>query len=104
MKMNKLSKLGLVASLVLVAASCSKERSPVTGWAYNDPKNGGFEVMPYEEQETGPGLVLIECGSFTMGRSEQDVTYDWNNVPRRVTVSSFYMDETEVRNLDYLEY
>jgi len=104
MKMNKLSKLGLVASLVLVAASCSKERSPVTGWAYNDPKNGGFEVMPYEEQETGPGLVLIEGGSFTMGRSEQDVTYDWNNVPRRVTVSSFYMDETEVRNLDYLEY
>ena len=102
--MNKLSKLGLVASLVLVAASCSKERSPVTGWAYNDPKNGGFEVMPYEEQETGPGLVLIEGGSFTMGRSEQDVTYDWNNVPRRVTVSSFYMDETEVRNLDYLEY
>ena len=89
---------------MLVAASCSKERSPVTGWAYNDPKNGGFEVMPYEEQETGPGLVLIEGGSFTMGRSEQDVTYDWNNVPRRVTVSSFYMDETEVRNLDYLEY
>jgi sulfatase modifying factor 1 len=25
-------------------------------------------------------------------------------VPRRVTISSFYMDETEVRNLDYLEY
>jgi len=39
-----------------------------------------------------------------MGRVEQDVNYDWNNQPRRVTVSSFYMDETEVRNLDYLEY
>ena len=29
-----------------------------------------------------------------MGRTEQDITQDWNNIPRRVTVSSFYMDET----------
>jgi len=27
-----------------------------------------------------------------------------NNVPKKVTVSSFYLDETEVRNVDYLEY
>jgi gliding motility-associated lipoprotein GldJ len=39
-----------------------------------------------------------------MGRVEQDLTYDWNNVPRRVTISSFYMDETEVKNVDYREY
>ncbi len=84
--------------------SCAKERSPITAWEYNNPKNGGFEVVPYEEQETGPGLVLVQGGTFTMGRCEQDVTYDWNAIPRRVTVSSFYMDQTEVRNLDYLEY
>lgn len=95
--------LMLVAGLSFLA-SCQKERSNITGWNYNDPDNGGFEVVPYEEQETGPGLVFIEGGTFTMGRVEQDVNYDWNNVPRRVTVSSFYMDETEVRNLDYLEY
>jgi formylglycine-generating enzyme len=39
-----------------------------------------------------------------MGRTEQDVMFDWNNIPRSVTVSSFYMDETEVRNVDYVEY
>ena len=49
-------------------------------------------------------MAFIEGGSFTMGRVEQDVLYDWNNIPKTVTVSSFYMDETEVRNLDYLEY
>ena len=49
-------------------------------------------------------MAFIEGGSFTMGRVEQDVMYDWNNIPKTVTVSSFYMDETEVRNLDYLEY
>ena len=39
-----------------------------------------------------------------MGRVEQDILYDWNNIPRRVTVSSFYMDECEISNLDYREY
>lgn len=100
---NVLNTLILLV-VVITFASCSKERSPITAWEYNNTKNGGFEVVPYEEQETGPGLVLVQGGTFTMGRAEQDVTYEWNNIPRRVTVSSFYMDQTEVRNLDYLEY
>jgi len=94
----------MAVSCVLLAGSCSKEKSSVTGWNYNDPKNGGFEVTPYEEQETGPGLILIEGGTFSMGRTEQDLNQDWDNIPRRVTVSSFYMDETEVANIHYLEY
>ena len=100
---NTLSKWFLL-TVIIAFASCSKDRSGITGWNYNDPKNGGFEKVPYEEQETGPGLVLIEGGSFSMGRIEQDVTYEWNTMPRRVTVSSFYMDETEISNFYYLEY
>ncbi len=91
-----------VASLVLM--SCRGKQSATTGWDYDNPKNGGFEYGNFVEQQTGPGLVLIEGGSFTMGRVQQDVLYDWNNVPRRVNVSSFYMDQFEVRNVDYREY
>jgi len=98
-----ISKFIVIAAILLLAA-CKKEQSSTTGWEYNQPKNGGFEVVPYEEQETGPGLILIEGGTFAMGRTEQDVVYDWDNIPRRVTVSSFYMDETEVKNLDWCEY
>jgi len=94
----------VLASAMILFSSCGKEKSSVTGWNYNDPKNGGFEVVPYDEQETGPGLVLIEGGTFTMGRTEQEVTQDWNNIPRRMSVSSFYMDETEIANIHYLEY
>ena len=82
----------------------SGNTSTTTGWAYNDPENGGFEVNTASEQETGPGLVLIEGGTFTMGRTQDDVLYEWNNIPRRVTISSFYIDETEIRNVDYREY
>ncbi len=102
---NIINKLSVIAIAAFLITSCSKpEQSSTTGWDYNNPENGGFEVAPFEEQETGPGLVFIEGGTFIMGRTEQDVMYDWNNVPRKVTVRSFYMDETEVKNLDYQEY
>jgi sulfatase modifying factor 1 len=104
MKYNKILATLAVITVAIALSSCKKDVSQTTGWAYNDPRNGGFEVVPYEQQETGPGLVLIEGGTFAMGRTEQDVLYEWDNIPRRVTVSSFYMDQTEVRNLDYCEY
>jgi len=103
MKSNQL--ILALGSLLFLFSCSSNEKSSTTGWKYNNSKNGGFEVNnKFQEQITGPGLMFVEGGSFTMGRVEQDVMYDWNNVPRRVTVSSFYLDETEVRNVDYLEY
>ncbi|MFV0506109.1 MAG: SUMF1/EgtB/PvdO family nonheme iron enzyme [Bacteroidales bacterium] len=94
---------------VLSAVSGCKSRgkktaSSTTGWKYNDPSNGGFQYRAGYNQPTGPGLVFIEGGTFYMGRSEEDVMQKWNNMPRRVSVNSFYMDETEVRNIDYKEY
>ena len=105
MKIRTLNTISLFAIILLIATSCKEEASQITGWSYNNPDNGGFEYKQgYFEQETGPGLQLVEGGTFTMGRVEQDILYDWNNMPRRVTVSSFYMDETEVKNVDYREY
>ncbi len=96
--------LSIVLSAVLILGSCAYERSNITGWDYNNPRNGGFQKTPYPEQETGPGLILIEGGTFTMGRIEQDITLESHNIPRRVTVSSFYMDETEISNMNWCEY
>jgi gliding motility-associated lipoprotein GldJ len=104
MRLLKLLVFSL-AALMTVASCSKKERSDTTGWAYNDQKWGGFEkVTDYEGQETGPNLVPVEGGTFIMGLTGEDVMNDWNNTPRRVTVNSFYMDETEVSNIDYREY
>jgi gliding motility-associated lipoprotein GldJ len=55
--------------------------------------------------QTGPGLTFVEGGRFTMGQTEQDLAMvERNNIPRTVSVSSFYMDETEVSNVHYREY
>ncbi len=95
----------LPVSLLLVSCfKSNKQVSSTTGWSYNDPSNGGFNVVESAEQITGPGLVPIEGGSFTMGATVENVYHEWNNAPRQVTVSSFYMDQSEVSNLDYLEY
>ncbi|HKK57884.1 MAG TPA: SUMF1/EgtB/PvdO family nonheme iron enzyme [Salinivirga sp.] len=95
----------LLIAALFALASCSKETSSVTGWEYNNPDNGGFQYYgDYYEQETGPGLVLIEGGTYIMGRTDQDVMHEWDNFPRQVTVSSFYMDETEVTNTAYREF
>jgi len=107
--MENLIKTGfaIVAVLaILFTTSCkNNQRSSTTGWKYNDQKWGGFEKkLDFQNQATGPNLLLIPGGVFTMGATTEDLTYDWNNIPRKVTVSSFYMDETEVSNIDYREY
>jgi sulfatase modifying factor 1 len=94
----------LISSCGSNDVSKSGSASTTTGWDYNNEENGGFEVINYDDEKIGPGLVFVEGGTFSMGRVEQDVNFDWNNVPRRVSVSSFYMDESEVRNVDYREY
>jgi gliding motility-associated lipoprotein GldJ len=105
--MIRLSSSFLVLASVAASMlySCGNgNKSTTTGWKYNDTKWGGFEKAKFKEQETGPGLVFIEGGSFIMGQHEQDLLFDRNNFKRSVTVPSFYMDETEVTNFHYLEY
>ena len=102
--MKLLHYFAAIIMTTMIVSSCQRERSSSTGWEYNDPRTGGFQKMPFMDQETGPGLVMIEGGTFTMGRAEQDVMYDWNNRPARVSVSSFYMDQTEVTNFHWCEY
>ena len=103
-----------VRFLILVALStslvgCSRSSksgnsSRATGWQIN-AKEGGFQYNTnFKEQETAPGLVFVEGGTFTMGKVQDDVMHDWNNSPNQQHVQSFYMDETEVTNIMYLEY
>lgn len=102
---NYLKLIIFATSVLLLGSACRKETSRTTGWEYNNAKNGGFQVNTnWKGQALGPGLVMIEGGTFTMGRVSDNPMYDWDNIPRRVTVPSFYIDETEVANVDYNEY
>ena len=112
-KTMRVKNLVIVLSAVVLLASCKgkslfggkkHEKSDATGWNYNDKNMGGYQIAKSKDQGTGPGLVFVQGGTFTMGATEEDVMSDWNNIPRRVTVNSFYIDRTEVANVHYREY
>ncbi|MDP5139784.1 MAG: SUMF1/EgtB/PvdO family nonheme iron enzyme, partial [Spirosomaceae bacterium] len=114
--MNKVF-LGLsaaVLSLAVTMTSCKNSSnrsstnpgkvSSATGVAYAKKDTEGFNVAEFKGMPTGPNLVFIEGGRFTMGTAEEDVTFARDNLERTVTVASFFMDETEISNLNWLEY
>ena len=113
MKSNFKKILNVALTLVLCVyfTSCNKSTtsknknvSAATGWAINS-KKGGFKYNTnFKGQETPPNMVLIEGGTYTKGRVQDDPMRDWNNTPNQQHVMSFYMDETEVTNVMYLEY
>lgn len=50
------------------------------------------------------GMVFVPMGSYTMGVGGQDVASSMITQPKTISVSSFYMDETEITNNEYREF
>ena len=50
------------------------------------------------------GMVYVPAGTFLMGQTDQDITYSHTAPNRQVSVSAFYMDETEITNNEYRQF
>jgi sulfatase modifying factor 1 len=98
--------------LLLIFSSCKKNEKPsatnpgetstTTGLAYSD--EDCFPSYDFEEPE-GPNLAFISGGCAMLGNFGDDLVSFEENIPhRRVTIESFYMDETEIANIHWLEY
>jgi len=97
----------LMLGTILFTASCAsndEKISRVTGWKYNDKEGTGFIVKNDYRLQSPPGMVAIEGGSYTIGEKGEFVTAQRDNRRRRITVSSFFMDQYEIRNIDWREY
>lgn len=95
---------GTIVSCNKSSGGTKKGESSVTGWKYNDKKQGNFNVPKPKDVKTAPGLVFVQGGTFMLGQSQEDVMLDWNNVPKRMTVNSFFIDKTEIANVHYREF
>ena len=119
MKKLLFSSTAVALAFMLILSGCSSKKKPsslnpgrkstATGIGYNKKTEKGKEatglqVKDFKGQPAGPNLVFIEGGRFTMGTVEEDMTFSRDNLERTVTVSSFYMDESEITNLNWLEY
>ncbi len=113
--MNKLKLFTIMAlSSTLILMSCggggnskkgggTKRFTSKTGWKPNEQK-GWFFTGKQQKQKGWPGMVYVEGGTFTMGLVKDDVMHDWNNTPKRMQVSAFFIGETEITNYEYREY
>ena len=87
----------------VVAVSCSGSGG---GGTSGKPRTKG-EIIPREKAkafvaERPYGMVAIPGGSFVMGLADQDMVSTPEKAPlKTVTVSSFFMDETETTNAEY---
>ena len=108
MKIKIISKIALfligISLIVAFGKKPNSNTSSVTGWKYNDKNGTGFTVKPGYRTQIPIGMVAIEGGSYTIGAKSEFVTAPRDNKRRRITVSSFFMDQYEVRNVDWREY
>ena len=89
-----MKKLLVVLTLSLIVLSCgNKNRGELIGVK----QKKWFSEKPY-------GMVLIEGGSYIMGKSDEDIAQLGNAPAKTVTVPSFYMDETEITNSEYKQF
>ncbi len=72
------------------------DRTDAVGWEYNNPHNGGFQKVPYIEQETPPGMVMVEGAEILVNYTE--------NKKDSLVVSTFYISKYEETNGQYLAY
>ncbi len=90
-----MKKLTLILLIVAFVFSCkSGDKGQLVGVK---SKKKWYSEKPF-------GTVLIPGGSFTMGKQDEDVAGSLSTPTRTVTVTPFYMDETEITNSEYRQF
>ncbi len=93
--MRKLN-LSFFAMLIILLASCGKgkQSGQLTG-VIDRPKWGG--INPY-------GMVYVPSGTLTIGQSDQDFFHTLIQPQKSISISGFFMDDTEITNNEYRQF
>jgi formylglycine-generating enzyme required for sulfatase activity len=98
MRINNLQGMKKLLFFLIIAStlfSCaSGDRGELVGVV---PREDWVQYNPY-------GMNYVHFGSYVMGPDDQDVPYAHVNNSKRVTVSAFYMDDTEITNNEYRQF
>lgn len=102
MKKILMKKTIIYLVAIVTAFSC---KSGGNGNVGKGGVNGEIEPKQNSQKwvsERPKGMLPVPSGSFVLGQSDFDFTFSPTKAPlRTVTVSAFYMDETEITNAEY---
>jgi gliding motility-associated lipoprotein GldK len=83
-----------LAALILLGSCGGSGNGELIGVQDRKPY---YQPMPF-------GMAYIPLGSYTMGVGDEDEAYAMIHQPKTVTVTAFYMDETEITNNEYRQF
>lgn len=90
----RLKKILPLLAMAILMASCNKPAGELIG-AGN--ASNFKEANPY-------GMLFIKKGSYMMGANTQSAVFEQPDNIMMATVESFWMDETEITNTEYLQF
>ncbi len=86
--------LGVIMFILLLSSCGKRETGQLTG-VQDRPKWKG--INPY-------GMVYIPSGYMQMGQDDNDMFHQYIKRPKAVSLSGFYMDDTEITNNEYRQF
>lgn len=93
----------VVAMLSLTMVSCLKKGSKSKGLPDDGQLHG---VAPSSKQSMNAprNMVYVQPGTFHMGPSDEDISYNYTTRNRQVSMPGFWMDATEITNNEYRQF
>lgn len=86
-----------LSSAILLLTACGRNSNTGDLIGVQDRPKWSNDINPY-------GMVYIPSGRFTMGPSDQDISYSYTARPRAISIQGFYMDDTEISNNEYRQF
>lgn len=106
-KRNILNAFFAVTSL-LVLSSCGiigKKNSKGKGSSMpNDGQVHGIAPGSRYALPKPPGMIYVPQGTYHMGPSDEDPAYAFSSRNRSISISAFWMDQTEITNNEYRQF
>jgi sulfatase modifying factor 1 len=93
--MKSLSSVSLLLFSLFIITSCGKQESGQLTGSQNRPAWGG--INPF-------GMVYIPSGTLTIGQSDQDILNTYTQKQKNISISGFFMDDTEITNNEYRQF
>ena len=93
--MKSLSSLSVLLLTIILITSCGKQETGQLTGVLERPTWGGFNPF---------GMVYVPSGTLTIGQSDQDVFSTYAQRQKNISISGFFMDDTEITNNEYRQF
>lgn len=98
--------LSLIVTAVFATTmvSCFKGKGKKSKGLPDDGQLHGVAPAAKQNMNTPQNMVYIQPGTFHMGPSDEDISYNYTSRNRQVSMPGFWMDATEITNNEYRQF